>query len=215
MSHRESYIAILNKFKKGKIHLSRHKVLIYLAAIKLDMVLWNKKDLSTNADLISLDHTKIAKINSRDNVSRIVMPFSILPTVRKFIIVSEFDNPNYEIVKLNYDEELSNVPVDLFTTHDINKLKLENYSQVLYLPKVHTFIESDITKCKIKGILVINNCDSMVIIAKDKYYTCLINSVGDYFRKFTLTRKDGIIKIKINHACNFRCLLETIVDNIK
>jgi len=122
MSQRKSYITILNNFKKGKIHLSRHKVLTYLAAIKLNMIV---SDYYGNVDLVSLDHTRVAKINFRDNVSRIVMPYTTLPKVHKYILVCEFDignNSNYEIIKLNYDEELSNVPL---STRNIRKLFLD------------------------------------------------------------------------------------------
>ena len=97
----------------------------------------------------------------------------------------------------------------------VKNLKLKDCSQVLYLPKTHTFIESDITKCKVKGILVVNDHDSMTIIAKSKYYIGLVNSIEDYFREFTLTRDGGIIKIKSNCTCNFGQLLKTIVNNVK
>lgn len=120
MSHKKSYISVLNKFKKGKIHLSRHEVLTYLTAIKLDMILCN----DGNIDLVSSDHTRVAKINFRDNVSRIIMPYTTLPKVHKYIIVSEFDvvGNTYEFIKLNYDEELSNIPVNSLSIDDIKKL---------------------------------------------------------------------------------------------
>lgn len=101
-------------------------MLTYLAAIKLDMIV---SDNYGNVDLVSSDHTRVVKINFRDNVSRIVMPYTTLPKVHKYILVYEFDidnNSNYDIVKLNYDKELSNVPVNSLSTRDIKKLFL-NY----------------------------------------------------------------------------------------
>jgi len=231
-SYRTRYIAILNKFKKGEIELTRRDAFTYLAALKLNMILWDgKRDINIlkngNIDLVNLDHTKVARINLRDNVSRIIMPtFTKIPRVHKIMLVCENniaidDNfIDYEIVKLDYEEELSNVPIDTFTTHYISRLKLAKQSQVLYQPKIHTFIESEIVEDieyidQIRGILTINKSDSMIIIADCKYYTVVMRAIEDCFCEFNFTRKGNLIKIKGHEICGWKYLLRSIVDNLK
>lgn len=231
-SYRTRYIAILNKFKNGEMHLSRHEVFAYLAAIKLNMILWDKRRIihevkHGNIDLVDLDNTKVAKINLRDNISRIIMPaFNRSSKIHKFILICETnisidDNfMDYEIIRLDYDEELSKVPMNPVTVYDPNGLVLIGDSQVLYKPRTGEFIENKILRDTkninvIDGILTVRNHNSMIIVAPNKYYNELMMVARWTFDDFRVKCKKNMVKIKGNKIDEWRELLELIRDYLK
>jgi hypothetical protein len=224
--YRHNYIDILNSFKSGNKQLSKREVFTYLAAIKLNMILYRNKDKLNDIDLIDLDKTKIAKVTLRNNMSRAIMPIFVnSSSTYRFILVCETNTRvddkfvNCEIVRLDYDKELSNVPVNQCLTCDLDKLKLNRGSQVLYQPKTDTFTENrKIQNIKnissIGGILTIRNYGSTVILVPDEYYIEVMTAIRYHFGRFKVTQKKHFTKIKGCEIYEWRELLESLRNNL-
>lgn len=128
------YINMLNDHKNGTLLLTDHRVFELLAALKLRMVMWNDiKNIITartnrytktdnGIDLINYDLNRLAQVKYMKNVSwRSVSTFyaycylladihNSTLVVHKNTKVAKIITDNFHVLRLDYHEELANVP---------------------------------------------------------------------------------------------------------